>query len=106
MRGGPVRAPFCRSRCVPVPRAPGARQARRALQGIESLSLVPSPSAALEDADALLVVTEWKEFRNPDFDAIRTTLRQPVIFDGLNLYDPAHLRRLGIEYHSVGRPPA
>jgi UDPglucose 6-dehydrogenase len=81
-------------------------EARRALQGIESLSLVPSPSAALEDADALLVVTEWKEFRNPDFDAIRTTLRQPVIFDGRNLYDPAHLRRLGIEYHSVGRPPA
>jgi UDPglucose 6-dehydrogenase len=48
--------------------------------------------AALEGADALLIVTEWKEFRTPDFDAIKATLKQPVIFDGRNLYEPALMK--------------
>lgn len=79
------------------------QEARRVLQGVESLSFVPSQSAALEGADALVVVTEWLEFRNPDFEAIKSALRQPVIFDGRNLYDPALMKTFGVEYHGVGR---
>ena len=78
-------------------------EAKRVLEGIEAVSFVPSQSAALEGADGLLVVTEWKEFRNPDFDTIKATLRQPVIFDGRNLYDPALMKTFGVEYHGVGR---
>ena len=54
-------------------------------------------------ADALVLVTEWKEFRNPDFDAIKAALKQPVIFDGRNLYEPAFMKSLGIEYRAIGR---
>jgi len=50
-----------------------------------------------------VIVTEWKEFRSPDFAAIKATLSRPVIFDGRNLYDPAQLRSSGIEYHAIGR---
>lgn len=60
--------------------------------------------ATLTGADALLICTEWMEFRSPDFDRIRASLKQPLIFDGRNIYDPAMLRRLGFEYHSIGRP--
>jgi UDPglucose 6-dehydrogenase len=59
--------------------------------------------AALDGADALIVVTEWKEFRSPDFADIRSRLREPVLFDGRNLYDPAMVRSAGLEYHGVGR---
>jgi len=58
---------------------------------------------ALANADALVIVTEWKEFRSPDFDAIKATLNNPVIFDGRNLYDPKFVRAAGIEYFAVGR---
>jgi UDPglucose 6-dehydrogenase len=58
---------------------------------------------ALEGADALVILTDWQEFRNPDFHAIATTLNQPVIFDGRNLYDPGVVKRAAIEYHSIGR---
>jgi UDPglucose 6-dehydrogenase len=51
----------------------------------------------------LLVVTEWKAFRSPDFDAIKAALKQPLVFDGRNLYEPALMRQLGIEHVSVGR---
>jgi len=67
------------------------------------ISYADYPQAALEGADALVIVTEWKEFRSPDFAAIKATLGQPVIFDGRNLYDPAQLRSTGIEYHAIGR---
>ena len=60
---------------------------------------------ALEGADALLIVTEWNEFRLPDFSRMKATLREPLIFDGRNLYDPEEMRKLGFVYHSVGRPP-
>jgi len=53
--------------------------------------------------DALIIVTEWKEFRSPDFDHIKATLKHPVIFDGRNLYDPAQVRGLGFEYLAIGR---
>ncbi len=60
-------------------------------------------NAALQGADALLVVTEWKQFHNPDFELIRDTLRQPLILDGRNLYDPQQLQALGLAYQGVGR---
>ncbi len=59
----------------------------------------------LVDADALLIVTEWNEFRSPDFEALRGTLNEPAIFDGRNLYDPDHLAELGFTYYSIGRNP-
>jgi UDPglucose 6-dehydrogenase len=58
---------------------------------------------AIDGADALVILTDWQEFRNPDFDAIASKLSKPVIFDGRNLYDPAVVKKARIEYHSVGR---
>jgi len=58
---------------------------------------------AAQGADALLIATEWKEFRSPDYDRLRTLLLQPLIFDGRNLYDPALMQRLGFEYFAIGR---
>jgi UDPglucose 6-dehydrogenase len=59
---------------------------------------------ALDSADALLVVTEWGEFKQPDFERMKAAMKQPVIFDGRNLYDPESLRRLGFTYYPIGRP--
>jgi UDPglucose 6-dehydrogenase len=81
-------------------------EAARVMGGNAGLRLVEHPAAALAGADALLVVTEWKEFRNPDFDAIKAALKTPLIFDGRNLYDPALLRLHGIEYQGIGRAAA
>ena len=67
------------------------------------LSYAESQAGALENADALVIVTEWKEFRSPDFDAIKAKLKTPVIFDGRNLFEPAEMRRLGITYYGIGR---
>jgi UDPglucose 6-dehydrogenase len=58
---------------------------------------------ALEGADALVILTDWQEFRNPDLATIAAKLKKPVIFDGRNLYDPGVVKAAGIEYHSVGR---
>jgi UDPglucose 6-dehydrogenase len=58
---------------------------------------------AVAGADALVVVTEWKEFRSPDFDALRASLKEPLVFDGRNLYEPALVRGAGLEYFSIGR---
>jgi UDPglucose 6-dehydrogenase len=62
-----------------------------------------TPAAALQGADALAIVTEWKVFRSPDFAAIKSQLKHPVIFDGRNLYDPAVVKSEGIEYFPIGR---
>ena len=59
--------------------------------------------AALDGADALVVITEWKEFRSPDFDAICAKLKLPLLFDGRNLYDPPLVRAAGLEYVAIGR---
>ncbi|EKE18054.1 MAG: hypothetical protein ACD_10C00148G0001 [uncultured bacterium] len=67
------------------------------------LQYAENPMGALENADALVIVTEWKEFRSPDFEAIKQALKHPVIFDGRNLYDPKFVRELGIEYFAIGR---
>ena len=77
--------------------------ARRRFASLPSLEFADSPMAALEGTDALVIVTEWKEFRSPDFDLIRRSLKQPVIFDGRNLYDPGFVRRQGFEYFAIGR---
>ena len=61
---------------------------------------------ALEGADALVVVTDWNEYRHPDFARVKRTLKQPVIVDGRNLYDVEKMRDLGVQYHSIGRPSA
>ena len=60
---------------------------------------------ALEGADALAIMTEWKHFVHPDFQRVRQLMRQPVIFDGRNLYDPRYMQELGFTYYSIGRPP-
>lgn len=60
---------------------------------------------ALENADALVIFTDWQEFRNPDFGLIAAKLKKPVIFDGRNLYDPDIVKQAGIEYYSIGRAP-
>lgn len=67
------------------------------------LTYAENPMGALKDADALVIVTEWKEFRSPDFDAIKAALKQPLIVDGRNLYDPKLVRGMGIEYLAIGR---
>jgi UDPglucose 6-dehydrogenase len=58
---------------------------------------------ALKDADALVIVTEWNEFRRPNFEHIKQQLKNPVIFDGRNIYDPQELRKMGFVYYSIGR---
>jgi len=67
------------------------------------LTLCKHGPEALEGADALAIVTEWREFRSPDFPYIKATLKTPVIFDGRNLYDPAHMSRAGFSYYAIGR---
>lgn len=67
------------------------------------LSYAENQTAALEKADALVIVTEWKEFRSPDLAAIKAALKTPVIFDGRNMYDPKFVRSLGFEYLAIGR---
>jgi UDPglucose 6-dehydrogenase len=69
----------------------------------KDLVLCSSAAEALEGADVLAIVTEWKEFRSPDFGAIRAALKSPAIFDGRNLYDPAAMELLGIRYFGIGR---
>ena len=79
----------------------GSRGHRR--QTIWCGAYAPSPMAALADADILLIVTEWKEFRSPDFEKIKSRLKTPVIFDGRNLYEPAMVKSMGLDYEAIGR---
>ena len=77
--------------------------ARRQLEGCAGFHLCEHRDATLEQADALVIVTEWNEFRSPDFDELRARLRAPVIFDGRNLYDPNFLKGIGFIYYAIGR---
>ncbi|MCW5612199.1 MAG: UDP-glucose/GDP-mannose dehydrogenase family protein [Rubrivivax sp.] len=79
------------------------KEAARVMEGTAGLRFVKSQAEALAGADAVVVVTEWKEFRNPDFDAMKSALKQPLVFDGRNIYDPALMKASGIEYHGIGR---
>ena len=78
-------------------------EARRIWGNRAGLVFAAHADAALTAADALLLVTEWKEFKSPDFDGIKSSLKQPVIFDGRNQYEPALMKALGIEHHGIGR---
>ena len=69
----------------------------------QDLILCKTSPEALEGADALAIVTEWREFRSPDFDAMKSALRTATIFDGRNLYDPAQMARIGFSYYAIGR---
>ncbi|MEI6302657.1 MAG: UDP-glucose/GDP-mannose dehydrogenase family protein [Betaproteobacteria bacterium] len=83
---------------------PVAMDEARHLFGVdERIRYASSPMAALEGADVLAIVTEWKEFRSPDFAAIKAALKTPAVFDGRNLYVPTEVRRHGLAYHAIGR---
>jgi UDPglucose 6-dehydrogenase len=83
---------------------PAAREEAKRLYADETrVEIVGSAQDALEGADALAIITEWQEFRSPDFSAIKSKLKTPAIFDGRNLYDPAVVAAQGIEYYSIGR---
>jgi UDPglucose 6-dehydrogenase len=77
--------------------------ARRLYAGEPRVAIVDGALQALEGCDALAIVTEWREFRSPDFAALKSTLASPVIFDGRNLYDPAVVKAQGLEYYPIGR---
>lgn len=79
-------------------------EALRLLGGLNGFNLSPSAAHATTGANALVIATEWREFRTPDFDELATSLGDKVVFDGRNLYDPALVRASGLTYHSVGRP--
>jgi UDPglucose 6-dehydrogenase len=79
-------------------------EAKRVMQGTLGLHFVSSQSEALQGADALVIATEWKEFRNPDFDDMKAVLKEPLVFDGRNIYEPALMRLHGFEYLAIGRP--
>ena len=72
-------------------------------EGLSKVSMTDDPMSALNDADALVIVTEWKAFRSPDFDQVIQKLKYPIIFDGRNLYEPQAMQELGIEYQGIGR---
>ncbi len=83
---------------------PQATEAARHLYaGRAGLDFVDQPMDALEGADALIVVTEWKAYRTPDFERMRRLLRQPLVFDGRNLYEPALMQDMGLEHIGIGR---
>ena len=79
-------------------------EARRIFGQRPDLTLVDTPMAALDGADCLAIVTEWQSFRVPDFDAMASTIKDRMVFDGRNLYDPAVVARHGLGYVSIGRP--
>src|SRR5262249_38580790 len=80
-----------------------AAEAQRIYAGVNGFALAKNAYDACGSADALAIVTEWQEFRSPDFERLRELLKAPVIFDGRNLYDPATLSRFGLTYYAVGR---
>lgn len=80
-------------------------EARHIYGNRKDLSYADNPNDALSNADALIIVTEWKAFKSPSFTQIKATLKTPVIFDGRNLFEPAALKARGLEYYGIGRGP-
>lgn len=78
-------------------------EARRILGERAGLDIVLNAYAATQGADALLIVTEWREFRTPDWDQLQALMKSPVLFDGRNLFAPAMVKAQGFEYHAIGR---
>ena len=84
---------------------PASMEETRRIYGERAdLQLVDSPMDALKGADALLIVTEWKVFRSPNFDTMKSLLKVPLVFDGRNLYEPQAMRDMGFDYLPIGRP--
>ena len=73
-------------------------------EGHPQFTTVKQQYEALEKADALVMFTEWKSFREPDFEKIKSLLKSPLVFDGRNIYEPQRMKELGFQYHSIGRP--
>ena len=80
-----------------------AKEAKRIWGDRADLTLTARAREALDGADALVIVTEWKEFRSPDFDHLKKVLKAPVVFDGRNLYDPVAMKKQGFKYYAIGR---
>jgi len=78
-------------------------EAARIYPDQDGLELCDTAYGALDGCDALVIITEWQEFRSPDFEQVKTALSEPVIFDGRNLFDPGLLKTMGITYHAIGR---
>lgn len=78
-------------------------ETRRLYPDQNQLTLMDSPDDVLHEADALVICTEWQHFRAPDFEQVKSSLKQPVIFDGRNLYEPAKLAEMGFHYYAIGR---
>ena len=108
--GPGVQTQYRRHACRLEPHADGGpvahEEARRIYGERSDLAICSHAEEALDGADALAVVTEWIEFRSPDFDEIREKLTHPVIFDGRNIYDPQAVTAAGLTHHSIGRQPA
>ena len=69
----------------------------------DSISYANNEYQTLDDADALLIFTEWNEFRNPDFSIVKSKLKKPVIFDGRNIFEPSRMKETGFTYFGIGR---
>jgi UDPglucose 6-dehydrogenase len=78
-------------------------EARAIYKGRAGIEFAVSAEAAVKGADALVIVTEWKAFRSPDFDELKASLKSPIVFDGRNIYEPSVVRSHGLEYHGIGR---
>lgn len=78
-------------------------QAKNLFSGASGLEFVDDPYMATDGADALLIITEWKVFRSPDFERLKQQLKQPLVFDGRNIYDPKQLAEFGFDYYGIGR---
>jgi len=79
-------------------------QAKHYLKDLDGkIEYIDDQYDTLDSCDALLLVTEWRQFRQPDFDILIKKLKEPVIFDGRNQYDPKHMREMGFEYFCIGR---
>jgi len=78
-------------------------EAKRIYGQHDDFRLAEDPKDALKNADALIIVTEWKVFKSPDFNFIKASLKNPVIFDGRNLFEPTDMKQMGIEYYGIGR---
>ena len=78
-------------------------EARHIYANRQDVNIVDDREATLDQVDALFVVTEWNEFRSPDFTALKAQMKNPVLLDGRNLYDPNFLKELGFAYYAIGR---
>jgi UDPglucose 6-dehydrogenase len=93
----------CGRRARRCARSTGGERRPDASFGERAISCCATAPRDARGADALAIVTEWKEFRSPDFDFLKKQLKSPVIFDGRNLYDPAMMKKLGFKYYAIGR---